>query len=421
MANELDPSVMHPDYPEMYKKYDLCEDAFCGDVVDYVEVLDGQTKDDRKSYVNRAAYFGIVQPTVSALIGALTRKPYQMSGNFPQMEFASVDTFLQVNFKNILLGARSMLFVTVEDGKSKIVVYDADDIINWGDGMIVIKEHEMVRDAKNPFLQVAQTYYRELYLDEQGLYGSRKWVKSSKGKWMYEDLEPLTVNGQQIDHIPLWFATPYDTTTEVYTPPLFTQAGLNIQHFKQMCDLTHYAHFMALPTPYITGDLATYTNDDGSTTTAQVRLGSTKEVLHLDKDAACGYMEVSGASFKMLQDELHNIEERIFVAGSKLLTNKAGVESSAALSIRAAGETATLETLTNSLETALNGALALCSMIDREQKSIVLNKDFTSVSMDPAQVKVLLEAFVAGTVTLEQVQEQLVKGDIVSENTSQLV
>lgn len=414
--NELDPSTAHPDFCEITKKYDVTEDAFEGDVCEYVEVLDGQTVDERKSYINRAAYFGVVQPTVSALLGTLYRKPYSMQGTFPQTDFKSVDAFLQTCSKNILLGSRNVLFVTVENGASKIVVYDADDIINWSDDFVVIKEEMLVRDAKNPFKLVEQCSYRELYIGDDGMYHSRRWMKTGKqGKWVFEDLEDLvTATGQLIDYLPVFPMNQYDTTWDVYTPPLFTQAGQNIQHFKMMCDLSHYAHFMALPTPYIAGDLARYTDTEtGESVTAKVHLGSTKEVLHLEKDAQCGYMEVSGASFSMLQNELKNIEERMFMAGSRLLTNKAGVESASALQLRASNETAVLETMTNALEGALNQALALCSELDREPKSIVLNKDFNSAVVDPATIKSLLELFTAGVISLDQFQSRLYSGEIV--------
>lgn len=411
----LDPSTPHPEFAELAKKYDLAEDAFDGCVTEYVEVLDGQTKDERKLYVNRAAYFGVVQPTVSALIGALTRKPFTFTGEaFPQTDFKTPDAFLQTNFKNILLGARTVLFVTVEDGKSKLVTYDADDIINWADDFVMVKECQLVRNPKNPYLLQPAESYRELYLGADDMYHSRRWTKNGKGKWVAEELEELTINGQLIDYIPIFVANPYDTTWEVFTPPLFTQSGLNIQHFKQSCDLSHYAHFMALPTPYIAGDLATYDDGEGATSKAEVKLGSTKQVLHLDKDAKCGYMEVSGASFSMLQTELANIEERMFQAGSRLLTNKSGVESAAALSLRSANETATLETMTNAFESALNDALDLCGKIDRSSMFIALNKDFNSQVTDPAMVKSLLELYVAQVITLAEFQERLRTGEVIN-------
>ena len=414
MSQEINPSVPHPEFVELAKKYEICDDAFSGNVSGYVEYLDGQDKDERQKYLSRAGYFGIVQPTVSALIGTLTRKPFAMTGSFPQTDFKTPDAFLAANFKNLLLGARTYTFVTVENGASKIISYDVDDVINWSDDFVVVKEDIITRDPKNPFKQINGFAYREMYL-EDGMYHSRRWTKSPKGKWVFEELEDLTIGGNLLDYIPFWVTNPYDTTWECYSPPLLTQAAQNIQHFKQSCDLSHYAHFMALPTPYIAGDLATYQNEDGSYTSAKVHLGSTKEVLHLAKDASCGYLEVSGVSFKMLQDELHNIEERMFVSGSRLLTNKAGVESAAALSLRANNESATLETMTNALESTLNNALALCSLIDREEKAIKLNNDFNSTVTDPAMLKSLLELFAANVITLDQFQARLLSGEVIAE------
>lgn len=414
MAKKIDPSVPHPAFPEMHHKYEICEDAFDGKVTEYVELLDDQTKDERALYVQRAAYFGVVQPTVSALIGAMTRKPYVLEGEFPLNDYGNTDTFIQENLKSLLLGARTTLVVSVEDGKSKIVAYDADDVINWSKNFVVIKEYQLVPDADNPFLQVKQCWYRELYLDEEGFFRSRAWYEV-KGKWVPVDLEDLVVNGSLLAYLPVFVANQYNNTWDTYTPPLFTQSGLNIQHFKQSCDLAHYSHFMALPTPYIAGDLANYgVAEDGTQIQAKVKLGSTKEVLHLDQGAQVGYMEVSGASFTMLRDNLKDIEERMFIAGSRLLTTKKGVESAEALQLRSGSESAVLETMTNAFESALNQALALCGEIDRDTKSIQLNKDFTAAVADPAHVKALLELYTANVITLDQFLTKLVEHEVVA-------
>lgn len=410
--NTFDPSTQHPAFAELARKYEIVDDAFTGDVCKYVEQISDQTKAERERYINRAAYYGVVQSTTSALIGALTRKPPTLTGTFPSTEFKTIDAFLQVNFKNLLHGSRTVLFVTVEDGKSKLVVYDADDVVNWAPDFVVIKEEELVRDAKNPYLLTPVCYYRELYLDETG-YHSRRWVKTNKGRWVAEDLEDLIVNGSTIEYLPVFVANPYDCTWDVITPPLFTQAGLNLLHFRQTCDLEHYRHFMSLPTPYVAGNFASNDPDNPPV----VKLGSTTQVLHLEADATFGYAEVTGNSFNMLRDNLKDVEERMFQSGSRLLTNKAGVESAAALSLRAANESAVLETMTNSLEAALNDALALCGEIDRETKSIVLNKDFNTSVIEPGMLKELLELYAAGVITLEQFQTRLYAGEVIGNET----
>lgn len=413
MANKINPSVPHPAFPEMHHKYEICEDAFDGKVTEYVETLDDQTKDERALYVQRAAYFGVVQPTVSALIGAMTRKPYTLNGEFPLTDFESVDTFIQENLKSLLLGARTTLVVSVEDGRSKIVSYDADDVINWSKNFVVIKEYQLVPDADNPFLQVKQCWYRELYLDADGFFRSRAWYEV-KDKWVSVDLEDLVVNGSLLTYLPVFVANQYNNTWDTYTPPLFTQSGLNIQHFKQSCDLAHYAHFMALPTPYIAGDLANYgMTEDGVPIQAKVKMGSTKEITHLTQGSTFAFNEVSGASFTMLRDNMKDIEERMYIAGSRLLTSKKGVESAEALQMRSGSESAVLSTMTLSFEAALNQALVLCGEIDRDTKSIVLNRDFTAAVADPAHVKALLELYTAGVITLDQFLSKLVEHEIV--------
>jgi hypothetical protein len=427
MAKKIDPSVEHPDYPELERKYDLTEDAFEGDVCEFVPKLVNQSQKEYEAYVSRAAYFNMVERTVTALTGALTRKPYVLTGydTFPENEYGDGTTFIQACYRDILLGSRVSLLVDVcEDGSSCIIPYDADDVINWyGDGtnigdFIMIEEETLVRDPQNPYSQIEVCTYRELYIDESGFYAVRVWSQTQKNIWISKDLPPMLVNGNRINYIPLWFVTQFDNTCEVYNPPLFTQASLNIQHFRQATDLAHYAHFMALPTFTIVGDLFTYTDDTGNQTQAQIKMGSTQEALHLTQGSSAQYTEVSGASFAMLQTEMKATEDRIFIAGSRLLSSKKGIESAEALQLRSGSESAVLDTMVHAFSSALNAVLELCGQIDNvPNASIELNTDFTAATLDPAVTKSLLELYTAGTITLDQLLGQLYAGEVVAPPT----
>jgi hypothetical protein len=302
-----------------------------------------------------------------------------------------------------------------------LIPYDADDIINWyGEGdqpgdFVMIEQSDLVRNPANPYEQIEMTSYRELYIDDTGFYAVRIWRKEDKGAFYAEDLEPMLVNGGRISYIPLFVVTPYDNTWSIYNPPLFTQASLNIQHFRQATDLAHYAHFMALPTFTIVGDLYTYTDDQGNQSQAQIKMGSTQEALHLTMGSSAQYTEVSGASFAMLQTEMKNTEERIYIAGSRLLSSKKGIESAEALQLRSGSESAVLDTMVHAMSSGLNAALELCGMIDNvPNPSIVLNKDFTAATQDPASTKALLELYTAGTITLDQLLSELYAGEVVT-------
>jgi len=424
MAKKIDPSVTHPDYEDLERKYELTEDAFEGDVCDFVPKLVNQSQKEYEAYVSRAAYFNMVERTVTAVTGALTRKPYVLTGyeTFPSNEYGDGTTFVQACYRDLLIGARVSILVDVgDDGTSTIIPYDADDIINWyGEGdkpgdFIMVKQEELVPDPDNPYAQIEVKSYRELYIDEFNNYSVRVWRQRQKNQWYSEDLPQFLVNGAPIQYIPLWFVTPFDNTSSVYNPPLFTQATLNIQHFRQATDLAHYAHFMALPTFTIVGDLYTYTDDLGNQSQAQIKMGSTQEALHLTQGSSAQYTEVSGASFSMLQSEMKNTEERIYIAGSRLLSSKKGIESAEALQLRSGSESAVLDTMVHSFQSALNAALELCGQIDNVPgATIELNKDFTAATLDPAVTKSLLELYTAGTITLDQLLGELYAGEVVA-------
>ncbi len=420
----IDPTVPHPDFETLAQRYDTCEDAFEGEVCDYVPYLSGQTEAQWKAYVNRTAYFNMVDKTTYALVGALTRKPYELLGTdeFPVNDYNNGTNFLQACYRDLLLGARVCIQVDVgADGKSQLISYDADDIINWrGNGttvgdFVVIAEETLAPDPKNPFAVVEVKSWRELYIDEDGLYSVRIWRKEGKDRYYSEELEPMLVNGARLSYIPLWIANPYDNSWDIYNPPLYTQAKINIEHFKKATDISHYEHYMALPTFAVIGDLATYTDQTtGAQTSAKVLLGSTEQALHLTQGSDAKYVEVSGSSHSTLMASLSALEEKLFVSGSRLLSSKKGVESAEALQLRSGSESAVLDTLVHALEGALNPAIELCGEIDRVgSTSIILNKDFTVMQLDPAVIKSLLELFVAGTITLDQLLSELYRGEVV--------
>jgi hypothetical protein len=267
---------------------------------------------------------------------------------------------------------------------------------------------------------VEEQSWRQLYIDDQGFYAVRIWKREGKNRFSYEDIEPLSVSGTRLQYIPMWTSNTYDNTWAVYNPPLLTQAKINIEHFRKATDIAHYEFFMALPTLTIIGDLYTYTDVDGNQTNAQVLLGSTKQALHLTQGSEAQFTEVSGSSHATLRDSLNSIEERLYVAGSRLLTSRKGVESAEALQIRSGSESAVLDTLVHALQGALNPALELCGIIDNSSSnvSIELNKDFTAITLAPADVKALLEIYATGTITLDQFLDQLYEGEVVKPVTS---
>jgi hypothetical protein len=421
--NKLDPSVTHPDFDEFASKVAQTEDAFNGTVEKYVVKLQDQTDDEYQDYINRGSYYNMVGPTTTALIGAMTRKPYTLNGgsNFPQTDFQTPDVYLQHNFRNVLLGGRTFILVTVVDGASKLVAFDADDVINWSDTFKMIRLVSLVPDPVNPYKQTYKTTYLELYLGDDTFYHSRVWeqVGGKRGKWVATDNPDLTLkNGQLLDYIPLYIATPFDTSWNLINPPLFPQASINIRHFRMSCDLGHYFHFMALPTVWVSGLRSNAMDPNGDTAaTTRIKIGSTTEVVSLSEQGRIGFAEVTGQACSSFQSEMKNMEDRMIQVGSRLMTNqKNGVESAQALQLRLGNDHAMLETIVNATESALNDALAVCNQIDGTNLTITLNNDFAAEALDALTISAMLQAVIAGAITPAQFVQALAEAELIDGN-----
>jgi hypothetical protein len=405
----------HPDYPEVSERADTTDDAFEGDVKEFVPRLNGETRTQFEARVNRPAYYNIVERTTLALLGALMRKPYTLQGvvgDEPETDNNSFDEFVQSAYQEILLCGRIGLYVDYcnEEQTPKLVTYSAENIINWCDEFIVIEEEHLVRDKRDPYKLVSEKSWRELCFDEAGFYQVRIWKETARGKYaVVETTQPL-IRGQRLDYFPFFFVTPYDNTEECSAPPLYNLAVLNIEHFKTSVDYAHGLHFLALPTPWIAGDI--YTMD--GTQPTELSIG-TEKFIHLLENSKVGYLEFGGAGMAAISDHISKIEDRMFSMGSRLLASKRGIESAEALQIRSTSESAILVTLTNSLETGLEKALSVYNQWagSTVEPIIELNRDFAGSKLSPQDIAALLQTYTAGVITLDTLLARLYDGEIV--------
>jgi len=414
----------HPEYQRHIGYVMKTKDAFEGEVKDYVPRLSGQTNVQYENYRSRASYYNVVDRTMMALLGALMRKPLTVEGVVGDdpvcADDCSFEELVQQAYVELMTGGRIGLMCdySAEWDSPYLLVYRSEDITNWGDDFVVLREHFYTQDASDRYMTVKKCRYRELFLDEDGYYTVRIWEQqaSSTGKFaevtsktqfkLVEEVQP-TYRGQALEFLPFVFCTPYDTSKNVYKPTLFNLADINIEHFKIAVDIAHGAHFLALPTPYVSGNLA---ND------AQVvRIGS-DEVVQLQQGSTVGFWEFQGSGMSFLMDLQKTKEEQMFSLGSRLLQYKAGVESSDALQMRLGAEGASLTTVANSLENALTEILEMYNLwfgYPEAEVDLQLNKDFSPSKMSPDEIRVLLDAFKQGAITLDTMLQRLYEGEIV--------
>ena len=416
----------HPEYDRVMPFVMKTKDAFEGDVQKYVPKLSGQSNDEYRAYQQRSSYYNMTERTCMALIGALMRKPYTLeylAGDDPVCsEGEDFDDFISECYQDILTTGRVGILVDYNDMADTpyLVGYNACCVVNWSDNFVVIMEHYYDTDPNDQYQLIKKCQYRELYLDELGFYSVRIWrqpqgSRPNGDKWVvYETYEP-SFRGMRLEYIPFWMVNPYEVGCDMYKPVLSTLADINIDHFKTSVDIGHGAHFLAIPTPWIAGNL----QDDQTS----IRLG-TNEFIQLQQDGKIGFLEFSGQGLGFLKDMLIQKEDQMNNIGSKMLQYKKGVESSDALNIRLGTEGAMLLTLANALEEGLRQALETYNYwmgIDPEiEVELELNKDFSPVNITPQEMTGLLTLFQKDVISLDTLLQRLYEGEIIDDVQEEL-
>lgn len=415
-------STKHPQYVASFDMIQTVEDAVTGNVKQekYIPRLTDQSQAAWDAYVGRAAYYNVTERTLVALVGALLRKPYSIEGlvgDVPNVDETTFDEFLQRAYRLLFTQARVALHVDYDDvaGTPKLIAYASENIINWSDDFKIIEESVTVRDEDDPYVLKSIPQWRELYLDD-GVYNVRVWRQVGRSE-KYEVIEQYTptIRGATFDFIPFWLVTPYDNSDTVYTPPLASLAELNVLHLRFSVDLGHGLHFTALPQPVISGDLQTHSMDPNAPV-QKLSIGSENAWL-LTPGSTASYLEFAGTGLAAVSNHIKSIEEQMYSSGSRLLTVKRGVESAEALQLRSGSESAVLVTMALSLENALTSALEVYNKWagSSAEPVVKLNKDFTAAPLDPAQMKVLIEAYNAGILSLDTFLNRLYEGEVVAD------
>lgn len=374
----VDPSTRHPDYEKHLKSLKVCYDAFAGDVRNevYVPALTGQTKSEYEGYVTRPFYLNATERTVQSIIGVTLREKPVVSGPEPRVfGSASFNGMVQDQVMDLMLGARLLIVLDIDDaGQPYLNYYPAQNIINWTDDFVMLESTTLERSASNPYKLVPVTKWKELYLDANGNHTARYWTKQGSGKFTSSDPVTMMVRGQPVQGLMVWWVTPYDNTSLLYTPPVRSIAELNVAHFRLSCDHYNGLHFLGVPTLYAQGELLR--NEDGSINQT-ITLGSTTTAPHFAQGGSLAFAEYNGTGLGSIHEEKDRVEELMSQYGARLVSPKAGVESAEAVTIRATAENSILETFISALETGLNGALEQYGLITGSPVSVQFNRNFT--------------------------------------------
>ena len=438
----------HKEYTENYEAWERCEHAAEGQDeiheygVKYLPRLSGQTDQEYFAYKQRALYYNATARTIDGLTGMLFMRPETVTapaamdsiiadvtmGGLSLHQFAEViaEEVITIGRCGVLVdyppivNAVTLAQAQAQGARPYATMYDAESIINWKTGrinnveqltLVVLEEENEI--PVDEFESKCEPQWRVLDL-VNGAYRQRVFRKDKRGEFiLVEEIFPQ-INGRVINKIPFEFFGVRDNSPCVNKPPLLDLVDVNLSHYRTTADYEHGLHFTGLPTPVVTG----YYSDDKS---ASLRIGSGTAWLLPDPQSKAFYLEFTGQGLGELREALRSKEAMMATLGARILApEKRAAEAAQTANIHRSSENSVLASIAQSISVGLTHVMEWLrdwSNITGDVK-VELNRDFIPNSMTAQDVDVLVKSWQAGAISANVLFENLVAGDIISQETS---
>jgi hypothetical protein len=436
------------EYSAMLPKWKRVRDCVGGrDAVlaagkDYLPELPGNPK-GYEAYAKRGNFYNATKRTKEGLVGFLLQRdpavkaPKNLEpnltdvtprGNVPLAGFATqaAGEIVEVGRVGILVDVPKDV-PTGGTARPYCVLYKAEDILSTklerrgADEVlcrVVLREYEDVPDPQVPDATRRVERFRVLELAD-GVYTQTEWRFVRSGDSGAESLvagEPIVPvrRGQPLDFLPFLIATPSGVSPDMENPPLLDLADVNLGHWRNSVDYENGLHLVALPQPYISGQLL----GGGATDAAEPLRWGPSVIFQLEKDSTVGLAEFSGQGLAAIKEAMEEKKRQMATLGARILEDSGGAaETATAVSMRHAGEQASMRRMAGSISQALTAALRWMGWwvgIDADpskvEASCELNKDFFQVKASPEEIKTAFLLWQGEGISKETFFDRIQKG-----------
>jgi len=423
-------SDKHPLYKLRINQYTKIRDFYYGEdrvkgaAETYLHRLKAQNKQDYDDYRRRALFFSIISKTVSAMIGLSTSKPESFEGEGPVKDFmmANGEMDLKELKKRLLiemcLMTRGGILIdrpanqTVDEWPN-IVIYQAEDIINWNDDkddqFVVLRESTFEAKADDRFNLEEVIRYRVLTFEdtEEGPRYIQDLYDSDNDH--IRTIRP-TNRGQRLDYIPFIPMSHLGLNFKDSKPAMLDVANINHSHYMTGADLENGRHFVGLPTPIILNAEAD----------KPLYLGSSELLVIPGRNADAKFLEFTGQGLKALETALADKERQMISLSAKALQESPnGSESSEAISLRFNAESASLRDIVDVVEAAINRtAMILADFQNEDPFKVIFDKRFVSHEITPDDAAKWFDLYMKGAISVEHLIQIYMAGEVYPDGTS---
>ncbi len=402
----------------------------------YLPKLSGQDQSEYRTYKLRALFYAAMARTVTALVGAIDRKPPEVKGADHLEDFnkdvtgtgVSLTEFLKELETEIMISGRVIVCIdrmNSENNRPYLVWYKNEDCINWFTeeysefdkqlGAVVFREMFYKPCEDNPYEQIACNRYREFVKDPQGNVTVNIWTPetvnadglgSENTNYVITETYSVHNRGKALGFLPVVPIVSEGSPLEIPKPPLIDLVDVNLSHYRNSADYEHGLHWTALPTPWFSG-----LNDRGT----QISLGSGAAIALPDPSSKAGFLEFSGVGLKAILDSMKHKEQLMSSLGARMLAGGMDQSTSAEVAkINVSGEIAALRNVAKSMSRGITRLLRMVSHWEGksiDDISIHLNEDYIDATLPAADVTALVSAYQAGAMSLDSLLWNLDQGE----------
>lgn len=383
----------HPQYEKYADQWRKCRDCIEGEETvkraktRYLPKIEGQDDARYAAYLQRALFFNATDRTSQALSGFLFRKQpaispdnekkfydgLVLSGNFDDFLKTVVGEVIEVGRVGILCDADA-------NGALKLVMYRAEDIINWeltgdyGDktlNRVALREFVTYRSEEDKFVLKARRQYRVLEMRENR-YEQRIYSETKNKKLVLTETIVPQKNGAFLDFIPFETINAEHEGFSVGKPILIDLVNVNLSHYRSSADLEQGRHYTALPTPVAAGF------DPDQT---ELKIGAGVAWISDNPQAKATFLEFTGQGLKALEIAMTEKAAMMAVLGARILEpQKKAVEAADTYKIRHSGEQSILAGIAANVENGITRAVRICrewvGYADADKFQVKLNRDY---------------------------------------------
>jgi hypothetical protein len=393
-----------------------------GSVVKLLNKWERESVDGYKARQNVATLFNATKKTILTANGLLFRKEIawtdDLNAQFLEKALSNIDNCdsdLNEFAKDVTASALwyGISFILVDLPKSDIVPETRQQQIDLGLVPYFTKvEVPQIVNRRIEGNKLVQITIRETVTEPDGEFGEKdieqyRVLNIGSGR-IFRDNVVVHEWVTGLDYIPL---IPIYSNKEGYldaSPKFMDLIDLNLKHFNFQSQLDKTLFIASNPVPKIWGSLK---GDEDSMT-----IGVDQALVFARKDEGdFEWTEFKGTSVDKLQDEINNTEKRMAVIGLSMLTQREGLKTATEKVIESTSENSDLVSVASSIEAGLNTAyIYWCDIMKTPiTGEISANKDFNGVAMTPDQAKTYLEMYNSGTLTLDQLWDELQKQEFI--------